>query len=111
MAKASKKASGAQPQGEAPEVYYILDKGATHVAGHRITDDHRKKGILLTASEAAMHVASGTISTSDPNEDKAAAEVQRKATAAATPAGKEAVKTAGTSGTTTGSASAEAPKA
>jgi hypothetical protein len=89
------------PEAPKKEKYFILDKAATEIAGIRLTKDHHKHGIELTASEALSYTASGTISTSNPAEDKKATEAVADSTA-------KAVEDAGGQSEPTNAAPAEA---
>jgi hypothetical protein len=63
------------------EEYFVLDENATEIAGRKLTDQNGKRAssVRLSPADAAFHIANGSISTSDPKENKAAAEAMEMA--------------------------------
>lgn len=63
------------------EEYFVLDEKAMEVGGKRLVDEKGKRlnKVSLSPAEAAFHIANGSISTSDPKENKPAAEAMELA--------------------------------
>lgn len=51
-------------------LHYVYDPNVTEIADQKVTDEHRKDGIMLTSEEAVFYVASGTVGTVDPKESE-----------------------------------------
>lgn len=78
--RAPSRAKKAETEAEKPTRYWLTDPNATEIAGRRLTPQERKDGVLLTASEAAHYIASGSVTDADPAKDAAAKDAVKRKT-------------------------------